>query len=105
MPLKRNLFTFQFFKHFKVKPFVTFYYFIICSLLFLPVKVGGYEIHCHRVVVGGASRAIYDELCLGEQESGPVARIPIDASKPGLLPNAVEVLVDYMYTSRFVLKN
>jgi len=52
------------------------------------------------VVVGGASRAIYDELCLGEQETGPIARIPIDASKPGLSSSAVEILIDYMYTSR-----
>ena len=52
------------------------------------------------MVVGGASRAIYDELCRGEQESGPIARIPVDVSKPGLVPEAIEILLNYMYTSK-----
>ena len=63
--------------------------------------MGKHELYCHRVVVAGASRAIFNELCQGEQESGPVATI--DASKPGVTPTAVEILIEYMYTSRYVL--
>ena len=74
---------------------------VIFSIFFN--QVGGHEIYCHRVVVGVASVAIYDELCLGEQESGPIARIPIDASKSVLSPVAVEILIDYMYTSRYTV--
>ncbi|XP_076821400.1 uncharacterized protein LOC143468228 [Clavelina lepadiformis] len=74
----------------------------LCDLVIL---VGGHEIHCHRVVVGAASSAIFDELSRGEQEVGPVARIPLDVALPGLLPDAVDILVDYMYTSKLSMSS
>lgn len=50
--------------------------------------------------MGAASRAIFDELCGGEQEAGAVARIPLNVGYHGCSPDAVELLIDYMYTSK-----
>uniref|UniRef100_H2YL50 BTB domain-containing protein n=1 Tax=Ciona savignyi TaxID=51511 RepID=H2YL50_CIOSA len=68
----------------------------------LVLQVGGREIYCHRVLVGGAARAIFDELSRGEQEAGNLSRIPLDG-RSGLLSEAVEVLVDYIYTAKLII--
>nr|CAB3257534.1 influenza virus NS1A-binding protein homolog [Phallusia mammillata] len=69
----------------------------------LVIQVGGKEFYCHRVVLGSMSRAIYNELCSGEQESGPVARIPLNTAQHSWIPDAVEILIEYMYTSKLVV--
>lgn len=63
-------------------------------------KVSGSEVYCHRIVVAGASRALYQELMQGEQDSGPIARITVGDLHSPLNPEAVELLVDYMYTAK-----
>uniref|UniRef100_F6ZV29 BTB domain-containing protein n=1 Tax=Ciona intestinalis TaxID=7719 RepID=F6ZV29_CIOIN len=68
----------------------------------LVLQVGGKEIYCHRVVVGGAARSIFDELSRGEQEVGNLSRIPLDG-RNGLLADAVEILIDYIYTAKLVI--
>ncbi|XP_039270355.2 uncharacterized protein LOC120345045 [Styela clava] len=71
-----------------------------CDLI---LQVGGREIHCHRVVVGGGCRFLYKELVQGEKESTTLRRISLNQIQPQLSPDAVESLVDYMYTSKLII--
>ena len=65
------------------------------------LQVDSRELHCHRVVVGGLSRTVFDELAQksNEMESNGIQRIVIDPAW-GLVSDAVEVIVDFMYTSK-----
>lgn len=71
-----------------------------CDLI---LQVGGREIHCHRVVVGGGCRFLYKELVQSEKESTPLGRISLNQIQPQLSPDAVESLVDYMYTAKLII--
>lgn len=53
-------------------------------------------------MVVGASRFLYKELLREEEGNGHLPRITINHFKPTLSPDALECLVDYMYTSKYV---
>ena len=68
----------------------------------MSLQVDSRELYCHRVVVGGLSRTVFDELAQKSNEmeaNNGIQRIVIDPSW-GLQSEAVEVIINFMYTSK-----